>query len=270
MKYNTLKALMLFWVLPLGCYAQVGNHNNHKDDSGSDDTQARFIKAVQSWKKEWVLVIPAKVTSCNELKAAIEALRPIDEESLRALMLRLTHWDHNRALFLASCVGNLSATRALLQAGVDANARDTLNRSPLHHAAGMGHLEIVKALLDAGANVNARDDRALTPLHYAVKAVNENVAVLAFLIESGAYVNARDFRARTPLDLAMRPSRRNVFVFLSNWAADCQNNNNNNNATIVIQNDINEDTDLMDLVNEIEEDATPVDFVTAFLNSFAP
>jgi ankyrin repeat protein len=252
MKYSRLKLLIVFWVLPLGCYAQEGNNNNDNDDSWYDDTQARLTEAVKIWKYEWRRVIPASITNYSELKAAIETLRPIDEQSLTASSL--SQRDLNKALLLACSVGNTLAMGALLQAGADANARDLFRltplysaisqndlnrvkvlleagvdisacddygRRPLHWAAKVGSLVIVRALLEAGADVNALSNAAQAPLHCAVRAGSLAVARL-LVLEAGVDVNARNYRGETPLHGAVVASLNSlaVVVFLIEYGAD--------------------------------------------------
>ena len=54
-----------------------------------------------------------------------------------------------------------------LEKGVDSEARDRLDNTPLDFAAHSGTAETVNALLKAGANIEARNTDGNTPLHYA-------------------------------------------------------------------------------------------------------
>jgi ankyrin repeat protein len=298
MKYNTLKRFILFLTLPLGTYAQAGNNNNQNDHSRSDE-QEHLSKVVEAWKDNWKRVITAKVSSYHELEAAIEALQPIDEESLTVLGLQQK--DLNSALFLASRVGNAFAVAALLQAGADVHARDRFNQSPLHWAAANGgDLDVAKFLVEHGAVVNARDSKGKTPLCWAANggdlamvtflvergavvnardnegriplhwAAEEcDLAIVAFLVEHGADVNARDNEGDTPLHWAKVNDCKNVVAFLSNWVPHARtNNNNNNNDTILIEDAINEDPALIDVFERMNEVETPLNWTAAFLRSF--
>ena len=56
-----------------------------------------------------------------------------------------------------------------LNAGADIEAKDVIERTPLHLATGYNeNPDITKALIDAGANLETRDnDWGFTPLHRA-------------------------------------------------------------------------------------------------------
>ena len=87
--------------------------------------------------------------------------------------------------------------RALLEGGVDLNARDRIGATPLHWAASYGHIKIVRFLLDHHADANAPNNEGYTPLHEA--ALEGHPEVAALLIERGANVDARNCAGNTPL-----------------------------------------------------------------------
>lgn len=259
MKYSALKTLILFSILPLGGYAQVGNNNNHNDDSGSDHRQEQLqeslLKAVEAWKRELMRVIPATINSYEELKVAIEALRPLDEASLNVLF-KLPQEHRNEALCLASSVGNESIMANLLHAGADVEARDRSEWAPLHYAAFGGHRAIVQLLIACGADVNAWDNGRMTPLHYAatghldiaqlliahganvnarnglqqtpllIAALAGHADVVEVLLEAGAQANARDCKGSTPLGVGRGNDK--VVALLRKRASSAHNNNSDN------------------------------------------
>ena len=47
------------------------------------------------------------------------------------------------------------------------HAKNHLDQTPLHLAAGHGQTEAITALADAKAMLDARDERSRTPLHHA-------------------------------------------------------------------------------------------------------
>jgi ankyrin repeat protein len=55
--------------------------------------------------------------------------------------------------------------RRLLDQGADANARDELGQTPLHHAACNDHRDVAELLIRRGAVVTARDNVGRTPLY---------------------------------------------------------------------------------------------------------
>jgi len=87
--------------------------------------------------------------------------------------------------------------------GVDVNAQDKYNQTPLHLAVGRENLEIVKFLvLEGKANVNAEEADGKTPLHLAAT-YNNSIEVAKFLVANGAKVNATNKWGYTPLHNAV-------------------------------------------------------------------
>ena len=72
----------------------------------------------------------------------------------------------------------LGATRALLESGSDANARDMFGASPLHQAAAQGNQVLATLLLTYGADPWALDDGARTPPQLAARSGNQALAKL--------------------------------------------------------------------------------------------
>lgn len=111
------------------------------------------------------------------------------------------------ALMRAARDGERKNVKALLEQGVDVNARDpggwgSGGWSALTYAAAKGDLEIVKALVSKGAEINAMDEAGSTPLMAAVQ--YHNVSVVKLLIEKGADVNHRDKSGASALTKAVR------------------------------------------------------------------
>ncbi len=97
-----------------------------------------------------------------------------------------------------------------LDKGLNINAPDEHEQTPLHFGAAYGNLEVVMTLLNAGADVNARDKDRQVPLHRAAES-NKNVAVVKALLDAGAEVDARlaisgweHIISRTPLQQAAK------------------------------------------------------------------
>jgi ankyrin repeat protein/mono/diheme cytochrome c family protein len=78
------------------------------------------------------------------------------------------------------------------------NATDPAGSTLLHHAAGFGSIETMTWLIDRGLDVNAKNRRNSTPLHWAV----HDDAKVRVLLARGAAVNVRQAEGRTALVLA--------------------------------------------------------------------
>lgn len=81
--------------------------------------------------------------------------------------------------------GREEDARVLLGPGVDANARDFNNASPLYLVSRVGgSIDVVRSLLRYSSDIHARDDEGQTPFMRAAAA--ENHAVMELLLEHGA------------------------------------------------------------------------------------
>ena len=91
------------------------------------------------------------------------------------------------ALFLAR---SPEVARVLVDCGLDVEARNWLNWTPLLNAIGDGSLNGVKALLSVDANVNATTDRGYTVFMSAVSSSERNLDIMKSLVEAGANPHA--------------------------------------------------------------------------------
>jgi hypothetical protein len=81
--------------------------------------------------------------------------------------------------------GDAAAVKALLDQGVEVDARFRYDRTALSFAADRGNLEIVTMILERGADVNAKDTfYGVTPLTWALE--KEHVEIARLLLEKGA------------------------------------------------------------------------------------
>ncbi len=111
--------------------------------------------------------------------------------------------------------------RLLLNAGCDANARNTENlplswRALSTQGAGGKSLELLGTLLRAGADPNSCNT-AGTPLLHACFEFCEPARLmlhLSRLLEAGAHINSTDERGQSVLLLALRSERRELIQFL--------------------------------------------------------
>ena len=99
----------------------------------------------------------------------------------------------------------LSVARLLIERGVDANALDKDNSTPLHLASSHGMLDIARFLLNHGAKANAKNASGQTALHLVSQGEYfscDNPDVTRLLLELGLDVNAQDKDKATPLHFA--------------------------------------------------------------------
>ena len=96
----------------------------------------------------------------------------------------------------------VGATRALLEAGADVNARSANDFAvlPLHSAVAGGREDVVAVLIEAGADVNATQRHGWTPLHGAAQ--NGSLVSVERLLAAGADPGMANDDGTTPADLA--------------------------------------------------------------------
>jgi ankyrin repeat protein len=123
------------------------------------------------------------------------------------------------ALHLAAFFNQPDAARALLDAGVDVNARSTnqMNNMALHAAAAGRATSVARMLLENGANVNARQHGGWTALHAAAQSGNAELARI--LIAAGADTGARADNQQSPMDLALTSGHQEMAELLETFEA---------------------------------------------------
>lgn len=100
------------------------------------------------------------------------------------------------ALMYAAWKGD--TVTALLQKGVDVNAKNKYGLTALLRAMNKGHVLIIKALLKQGANIEAKDTIVgMTPLMSA--AWNGDTTIMQILLANGANINEQDRGGNTAL-----------------------------------------------------------------------
>jgi len=81
------------------------------------------------------------------------------------------------ALIVSAMHGRLTTVRALLDGGVDVNAKPYCRQSALHFAAHMGRVEVVEELLARGADTSLVDTQTTqTPAGWARETGNAEIA----------------------------------------------------------------------------------------------
>lgn len=117
-------------------------------------------------------------------------------------------------LHLAAHFGHADAVRALLNKGakVDALSTNAMHNTALHAAAAGRTPGVAKLLLDAGANANARQSGGWTPLHSVAQ--SGDVEFARVLTEAGADISVRADNQQRPLDLALTKGQQAMVDFL--------------------------------------------------------
>src|SRR5262249_1915275 len=81
--------------------------------------------------------------------------------------------------------GDVAELKALLDKGVDVNAKTRYGATALSYACDKGHVEAVKLLIERGADVNVKDTfYGATPIIWASN--NEHTEVVKLLLDKGA------------------------------------------------------------------------------------
>jgi ankyrin repeat protein len=138
-----------------------------------------------------VMPAAAMLAANPKLAKDTEALSNAAGEGQEAFVRLLLHYRPG----LPKKVGIGGKTRAITELlfahGMDANHRDWLDATPLHHFARRGDLENAELFLDRGADIDAvEEDQRSTPLGWAAK--HGKVAMVELLLARGAQVELPD------------------------------------------------------------------------------
>jgi ankyrin repeat protein len=105
------------------------------------------------------------------------------------------------------------AVEHLIELGVDVNARDRRQWTPLHFAARTKNPAVVKLLLEAGADVNATDDEGITPLHQGLLQHPVNLEITKMLLAAGAKTDM----LRKYVEVVVSPVKRELIDLLAKY-----------------------------------------------------
>lgn len=126
------------------------------------------------------------------------------------------------SLFSVATKGQTQTTLQLARqwhnASDGSDARDTLDRTPVHAAAQYGQTETAIALVKAGWQLDPYDEDGYTPLMVAIS--HGHADTVRTLIKAGADIHAREIYGRTPLHVAAKEGRAEIAHILIKEGAD--------------------------------------------------
>jgi ankyrin repeat protein len=109
--------------------------------------------------------------------------------------------------------------------GLDVNAKNSLDWTPLQSAAFHGRFNIVQYLISKGANLNTENKAGKTALNYAVE--KAYLEIVKYFIEvQDLDVNTKNSLAWTPLHQAAFNGRLNISRYLVRQGADLESQSN--------------------------------------------
>lgn len=120
--------------------------------------------------------------------------------------------EESTPLHLSILLKHELCTKILLDSGANIEAVDIKKRTPLHLAAREGHLAPLVEILLHGADREKRDKDGYTPLHWAVK--KGNVEIVKLFMEVSLDKGSRNRKGCTALHLAARGGYRDIVDIL--------------------------------------------------------
>lgn len=117
-----------------------------------------------------------------------------------------------KLLNLCKKLNSFTKVQVLLKVGVDINAKDRNNMTPLMFAADRGNHQVVELLIKHAADVNFSNKWGWTALLYA--AYRGHRSIVELLINSHATINVRNNDGWTPLMYAVYQRNKSVMQLL--------------------------------------------------------
>ena len=137
-------------------------------------------------------------------------LTPILKRALKNIRLDSS----NDSIHIACLYGDLKKVKAMLSSGVNINARDFSNKTPLMYAAEDGAIDTVNFLIDNGANLDDVDVKNESALIIALK--NYNIHVAKILIERGANLGIKNEEDKDAMQLANEIDSKEIIELIKN------------------------------------------------------
>ncbi|KAF7177421.1 hypothetical protein CNMCM7691_005626 [Aspergillus felis] len=194
----------------------------------ASDAQPPICLAVELGNRETVKMLLCRGADANAYNTlgypALHLAVQMTDVAMARLLLSHRDLDVNKrardkcqftALHQAASAGKLRMVNLLLmKSGIDINARDIKERTPLWWATKNNHSAVAKRLLaENGLDINAASVGGSTPLHHAVNRANSTI-VHSLLAEDRLDPNIPDKAGLTPLGCAARNGDRKMVDLL--------------------------------------------------------
>ena len=195
---------------------QMQRHNNARRGAWGRSSRLLLLVALA--------VLPASAHAAADDARLVDAAKRNEAAAVRALLdegldVNARHPDGSTALLWAVYYDDDDTVGVLLGAGADANAANEYGEAPLSLAASKRNRAIAATLLDAGADPHAVKPSGETVLMAAARA--GSLAVVELLLPRGVDVNAREpDRRQTALMFAAAGRHRDVAEALVAAGAD--------------------------------------------------
>lgn len=175
-------------------------------DAGADDT-------IKNVNEETPAHIAVKRDIFKEIKPEVSA------EMLRILKnTDIPGMDGKTPLMLAQDRDSWGLTSVaspiLIGKGADVNRKDSDgNNAMMLDAKWSGHMDVLKAMLNAGLDINARNKDGDTLLHIYLKSNHIQEAI--YLVKKGADYNIANNKQITPVQIAVEDGRDEILEFMN-------------------------------------------------------
>ncbi|WP_341813090.1 ankyrin repeat domain-containing protein [Wolbachia endosymbiont (group B) of Germaria angustata] len=200
-------------------FSQSSEHEEKEDES--QNKKGKHNQSKKKAKKRHQVQEVKPQLSLDKKESTNQSKKPQNEkreQNLNKDQDKTKLGKNTKELFSALKNGHLQKAKWLIKKGVNVNAKNEENITPLHFAAGNGYYEIVKLLLGDGAKVNARDILNCTPLSIAAR--NGYFDIAQLLLQHKAEVNTKDALGNTPLHLAAKNGYLDIVDLLMKHGAD--------------------------------------------------
>lgn len=123
----------------------------------------------------------------------------------------------NRTAIQVMKLGVPEIARVLLRMGGDPNVRDPLlGLTVAHDASRDGYLDTLSVLVQGGADVNLADHDGNLPLHLAAK--EDHLSIVQFLVQHTSSPLHRNTKGQSPCDVARAHGRTSTADWLESFA----------------------------------------------------